>query len=174
MWQVKSTWIHYFKKINNYNLIQSMKGIQRHSSQSQRDGFECLSMNCWHWPQQLGIKMFHKVCPYVTPQFPVPIIKVYLPLLSHPDGGNSIRNASSHLVDLPPVRPQLLPSKTPSTSSATPVLNNPSPHGEKQQGKTQPRGPTSATEKPHNPSSGNFHLTTLFYLPLLLQSLKSC
>uniref|UniRef100_A0A673XGF4 ABI family, member 3 (NESH) binding protein b n=1 Tax=Salmo trutta TaxID=8032 RepID=A0A673XGF4_SALTR len=70
------------------------------------------------------------------------------------DGGNSIRNASSHLVDLPPVRPQLLPSKTPSTSSATPVLNNPSPHGDKQQGKTQPRGPTSATEKPHNPSSG--------------------
>eukprot|EP00063_Salmo_salar_P031478 XP_014006313.1 PREDICTED: target of Nesh-SH3-like isoform X11 [Salmo salar] len=69
------------------------------------------------------------------------------------DGGNSIRNASSHLVDLPPVRPQLLPSKTPSTSSATPVLNNPSPHGDKQQGKTQPRGPTSATEKPHNPSS---------------------
>ncbi|XP_014006317.2 target of Nesh-SH3 isoform X16 [Salmo salar] len=71
------------------------------------------------------------------------------------DGGNSIRNASSHLVDLPPVRPQLLPSKTPSTSSATPVLNNPSPHGDKQQGKTQPRGPTSATEKPHNPSSGS-------------------
>uniref|UniRef100_A0A673XJP6 ABI family, member 3 (NESH) binding protein b n=1 Tax=Salmo trutta TaxID=8032 RepID=A0A673XJP6_SALTR len=71
------------------------------------------------------------------------------------DGGNSIRNASSHLVDLPPVRPQLLPSKTPSTSSATPVLNNPSPHGDKQQGKTQPRGPTSATEKPHNPSSAN-------------------
>ncbi|XP_045072595.1 ABI family, member 3 (NESH) binding protein b isoform X6 [Coregonus clupeaformis] len=70
------------------------------------------------------------------------------------DGGNSIRNASSHLVDLPPASPQLLPTKTPSTSSATPVPNNPSPHGEKQQGKTQPRGPTSATEKPHNPSSG--------------------
>ncbi|XP_021426455.2 target of Nesh-SH3 isoform X9 [Oncorhynchus mykiss] len=70
------------------------------------------------------------------------------------DGGNSIRNASSHLVDLPPAPPQLLPTKTPSTSSATPVLNNPSPHGEKQQGKTQPRGPTSATVKPHNPSSG--------------------
>uniref|UniRef100_A0A8C7P391 ABI family, member 3 (NESH) binding protein b n=1 Tax=Oncorhynchus mykiss TaxID=8022 RepID=A0A8C7P391_ONCMY len=69
------------------------------------------------------------------------------------DGGNSIRNASSHLVDLPPAPPQLLPTKTPSTSSATPVLNNPSPHGEKQQGKTQPRGPTSATVKPHNPSS---------------------
>ncbi|XP_045555149.1 target of Nesh-SH3 isoform X13 [Salmo salar] len=68
------------------------------------------------------------------------------------DRGNNIRNASSHLVDLPPVPPQLLPTKTPSTSSATPVLNNPSPHGEKQQGKTQPRGPTSATEKPHNPS----------------------
>uniref|UniRef100_A0A8C7UFB3 ABI family, member 3 (NESH) binding protein b n=1 Tax=Oncorhynchus mykiss TaxID=8022 RepID=A0A8C7UFB3_ONCMY len=83
-----------------------------------------------------------------------PIIKVDLPLLSHPDGGNSIRNASSHLVDLPPAPPQLLPTKTPSTSSATPVLNNPSPHGEKQQGKTQPRGPTSATVKPHNPSSG--------------------
>ncbi|XP_021426457.2 target of Nesh-SH3 isoform X11 [Oncorhynchus mykiss] len=71
------------------------------------------------------------------------------------DGGNSIRNASSHLVDLPPAPPQLLPTKTPSTSSATPVLNNPSPHGEKQQGKTQPRGPTSATVKPHNPSSAN-------------------
>ncbi|XP_045072599.1 ABI family, member 3 (NESH) binding protein b isoform X11 [Coregonus clupeaformis] len=71
------------------------------------------------------------------------------------DGGNSIRNASSHLVDLPPASPQLLPTKTPSTSSATPVPNNPSPHGEKQQGKTQPRGPTSATEKPHNPSSGS-------------------
>ncbi|XP_045072597.1 ABI family, member 3 (NESH) binding protein b isoform X8 [Coregonus clupeaformis] len=71
------------------------------------------------------------------------------------DGGNSIRNASSHLVDLPPASPQLLPTKTPSTSSATPVPNNPSPHGEKQQGKTQPRGPTSATEKPHNPSSAN-------------------
>ncbi|XP_021426463.2 target of Nesh-SH3 isoform X15 [Oncorhynchus mykiss] len=71
------------------------------------------------------------------------------------DGGNSIRNASSHLVDLPPAPPQLLPTKTPSTSSATPVLNNPSPHGEKQQGKTQPRGPTSATVKPHNPSSGS-------------------
>ncbi|XP_071186349.1 target of Nesh-SH3-like isoform X4 [Salvelinus alpinus] len=70
------------------------------------------------------------------------------------DGGNSIRNASSHLVDLPPAPSQLLPTKTPSTSSATPVLNNPSPHGEKQQGQTQPRGPTSATEKPHNPSSG--------------------
>ncbi|XP_070969037.1 target of Nesh-SH3-like isoform X10 [Oncorhynchus clarkii lewisi] len=70
------------------------------------------------------------------------------------DGGNSIRNASSHLVDLPPAPPQLLPTKTPSTSSATHVLNNPSPHGEKQQGKTQPRGPTSATVKPHNPSSG--------------------
>ncbi|XP_045555145.1 target of Nesh-SH3 isoform X9 [Salmo salar] len=70
------------------------------------------------------------------------------------DRGNNIRNASSHLVDLPPVPPQLLPTKTPSTSSATPVLNNPSPHGEKQQGKTQPRGPTSATEKPHNPSYG--------------------
>nr|XP_029516461.1 target of Nesh-SH3-like isoform X2 [Oncorhynchus nerka] len=70
------------------------------------------------------------------------------------DGGNSIRNASSHLVDLPPAPPQLLPTKTPSTSSATPVLNNPSPPGEKQQGKTQPRGPTSATVKPHNPSSG--------------------
>nr|XP_029516460.1 target of Nesh-SH3-like isoform X1 [Oncorhynchus nerka] len=69
------------------------------------------------------------------------------------DGGNSIRNASSHLVDLPPAPPQLLPTKTPSTSSATPVLNNPSPPGEKQQGKTQPRGPTSATVKPHNPSS---------------------
>uniref|UniRef100_A0A4W5Q612 ABI family, member 3 (NESH) binding protein b n=1 Tax=Hucho hucho TaxID=62062 RepID=A0A4W5Q612_9TELE len=69
------------------------------------------------------------------------------------DRGNSIRNASSHLVDLPPAPPQLLPTKTPSTSSATPVLNNPSPHGEKQQGKIQPRGPTSATEKPHNPSS---------------------
>ncbi|XP_071015729.1 target of Nesh-SH3-like isoform X17 [Oncorhynchus clarkii lewisi] len=69
------------------------------------------------------------------------------------DGGNSIRNASSHLVDLPPAPPQLLPTKTPSTSSATHVLNNPSPHGEKQQGKTQPRGPTSATVKPHNPSS---------------------
>ncbi|XP_052356345.1 target of Nesh-SH3-like isoform X13 [Oncorhynchus keta] len=69
------------------------------------------------------------------------------------DGGNSIRNASSHLVDLPPAPPQLLPTKTPSTSSATPVLNNPSPPGEKQQGKTQPRGPTSATEKTHNPSS---------------------
>ncbi|XP_071186346.1 target of Nesh-SH3-like isoform X1 [Salvelinus alpinus] len=69
------------------------------------------------------------------------------------DGGNSIRNASSHLVDLPPAPSQLLPTKTPSTSSATPVLNNPSPHGEKQQGQTQPRGPTSATEKPHNPSS---------------------
>uniref|UniRef100_A0A674EU51 ABI family, member 3 (NESH) binding protein b n=1 Tax=Salmo trutta TaxID=8032 RepID=A0A674EU51_SALTR len=68
------------------------------------------------------------------------------------DRGNNIRNASSHLVDLPPAPPQLLPTKTPSTSSATPVLNNPSPHGEKQQGKTQPRGPTSATEKPHNPS----------------------
>ncbi|XP_045555152.1 target of Nesh-SH3 isoform X16 [Salmo salar] len=71
------------------------------------------------------------------------------------DRGNNIRNASSHLVDLPPVPPQLLPTKTPSTSSATPVLNNPSPHGEKQQGKTQPRGPTSATEKPHNPSYGS-------------------
>ncbi|KAM9396193.1 ABI family, member 3 (NESH) binding protein b isoform 21-T21 [Salvelinus alpinus] len=71
------------------------------------------------------------------------------------DGGNSIRNASSHLVDLPPAPSQLLPTKTPSTSSATPVLNNPSPHGEKQQGQTQPRGPTSATEKPHNPSSGS-------------------
>ncbi|XP_071015736.1 target of Nesh-SH3-like isoform X24 [Oncorhynchus clarkii lewisi] len=71
------------------------------------------------------------------------------------DGGNSIRNASSHLVDLPPAPPQLLPTKTPSTSSATHVLNNPSPHGEKQQGKTQPRGPTSATVKPHNPSSGS-------------------
>ncbi|XP_071015727.1 target of Nesh-SH3-like isoform X15 [Oncorhynchus clarkii lewisi] len=71
------------------------------------------------------------------------------------DGGNSIRNASSHLVDLPPAPPQLLPTKTPSTSSATHVLNNPSPHGEKQQGKTQPRGPTSATVKPHNPSSAN-------------------
>ncbi|XP_052356347.1 target of Nesh-SH3-like isoform X15 [Oncorhynchus keta] len=71
------------------------------------------------------------------------------------DGGNSIRNASSHLVDLPPAPPQLLPTKTPSTSSATPVLNNPSPPGEKQQGKTQPRGPTSATEKTHNPSSGS-------------------
>ncbi|XP_029596330.1 target of Nesh-SH3 isoform X6 [Salmo trutta] len=70
------------------------------------------------------------------------------------DRGNNIRNASSHLVDLPPAPPQLLPTKTPSTSSATPVLNNPSPHGEKQQGKTQPRGPTSATEKPHNPSYG--------------------
>ncbi|XP_064879765.1 target of Nesh-SH3-like isoform X4 [Oncorhynchus nerka] len=70
------------------------------------------------------------------------------------DGGNSIRNASSPLVDLPPAPPQLLPTKTPSTSSATPVLNNPSPPGEKQQGKTQPRGPTSATVKPHNPSSG--------------------
>ncbi|XP_064879761.1 target of Nesh-SH3-like isoform X1 [Oncorhynchus nerka] len=69
------------------------------------------------------------------------------------DGGNSIRNASSPLVDLPPAPPQLLPTKTPSTSSATPVLNNPSPPGEKQQGKTQPRGPTSATVKPHNPSS---------------------
>uniref|UniRef100_A0A4W5MQP2 ABI family, member 3 (NESH) binding protein b n=1 Tax=Hucho hucho TaxID=62062 RepID=A0A4W5MQP2_9TELE len=69
------------------------------------------------------------------------------------DRGNSIRN-SSHLVDLPPAPPQLLPTKTPSTSSATPVLKNPSPHGEKQQGKIQPRGPTSATEKPHNPSSG--------------------
>nr|XP_046179643.1 target of Nesh-SH3-like isoform X13 [Oncorhynchus gorbuscha] len=69
------------------------------------------------------------------------------------DGGNSIRNASSHLVDLPPAPPQLLPTKTPSTSSATPVLNNPSPPGEKQQGKTQPRGPTSATVKTHNPSS---------------------
>uniref|UniRef100_A0A4W5MRU4 ABI family, member 3 (NESH) binding protein b n=1 Tax=Hucho hucho TaxID=62062 RepID=A0A4W5MRU4_9TELE len=68
------------------------------------------------------------------------------------DRGNSIRN-SSHLVDLPPAPPQLLPTKTPSTSSATPVLKNPSPHGEKQQGKIQPRGPTSATEKPHNPSS---------------------
>ncbi|XP_029596339.1 target of Nesh-SH3 isoform X14 [Salmo trutta] len=71
------------------------------------------------------------------------------------DRGNNIRNASSHLVDLPPAPPQLLPTKTPSTSSATPVLNNPSPHGEKQQGKTQPRGPTSATEKPHNPSYGS-------------------
>ncbi|XP_064879774.1 target of Nesh-SH3-like isoform X10 [Oncorhynchus nerka] len=71
------------------------------------------------------------------------------------DGGNSIRNASSPLVDLPPAPPQLLPTKTPSTSSATPVLNNPSPPGEKQQGKTQPRGPTSATVKPHNPSSGS-------------------
>ncbi|XP_052365851.1 target of Nesh-SH3-like isoform X6 [Oncorhynchus keta] len=71
------------------------------------------------------------------------------------DGGNSIRNASSHLVDLPPAPPQLLPTKTPSTSSATPVLNNPSPPGEKQQGKTQPRGPTSATVKTHNPSSGS-------------------
>ncbi|XP_064879769.1 target of Nesh-SH3-like isoform X6 [Oncorhynchus nerka] len=71
------------------------------------------------------------------------------------DGGNSIRNASSPLVDLPPAPPQLLPTKTPSTSSATPVLNNPSPPGEKQQGKTQPRGPTSATVKPHNPSSAN-------------------
>ncbi|XP_029596335.1 target of Nesh-SH3 isoform X11 [Salmo trutta] len=71
------------------------------------------------------------------------------------DRGNNIRNASSHLVDLPPAPPQLLPTKTPSTSSATPVLNNPSPHGEKQQGKTQPRGPTSATEKPHNPSYAN-------------------
>ncbi|XP_064826086.1 target of Nesh-SH3-like isoform X9 [Oncorhynchus masou masou] len=71
------------------------------------------------------------------------------------DGGNSIRNASSHLVDLPPAPPQLLPNKTPSTSSATPVLNNPSPPGEKQQGKTQPRGPTSATVKTHNPSSGS-------------------
>nr|XP_046175473.1 target of Nesh-SH3-like isoform X11 [Oncorhynchus gorbuscha] len=71
------------------------------------------------------------------------------------DGGNSIRNASSHLVDLPPASPQLLPTKTPSTSSATPVLNNPSPPGEKQQGKTQPRGPTSATVKTHNPSSAN-------------------
>nr|XP_046179642.1 target of Nesh-SH3-like isoform X12 [Oncorhynchus gorbuscha] len=71
------------------------------------------------------------------------------------DGGNSIRNASSHLVDLPPAPPQLLPTKTPSTSSATPVLNNPSPPGEKQQGKTQPRGPTSATVKTHNPSSAN-------------------
>uniref|UniRef100_A0A4W5MTY5 ABI family, member 3 (NESH) binding protein b n=1 Tax=Hucho hucho TaxID=62062 RepID=A0A4W5MTY5_9TELE len=70
------------------------------------------------------------------------------------DRGNSIRN-SSHLVDLPPAPPQLLPTKTPSTSSATPVLKNPSPHGEKQQGKIQPRGPTSATEKPHNPSSAN-------------------
>uniref|UniRef100_A0A8C7G884 ABI family, member 3 (NESH) binding protein b n=1 Tax=Oncorhynchus kisutch TaxID=8019 RepID=A0A8C7G884_ONCKI len=69
------------------------------------------------------------------------------------DGGNSIRNASSHLVDLPPAPPQLLPTKTPSTSSATLVLNNPSPPGEKQQGKTQPRGPTSATVKTHNPSS---------------------
>uniref|UniRef100_A0A8C7CNQ7 ABI family, member 3 (NESH) binding protein b n=1 Tax=Oncorhynchus kisutch TaxID=8019 RepID=A0A8C7CNQ7_ONCKI len=69
------------------------------------------------------------------------------------DGGNSIRNASSHLVDLPPAPPQLLPTKTPSTSSATPVLNNPSPPGEKQQGKTQPRGPTSTTVKTHNPSS---------------------
>ncbi|XP_042152609.1 ABI family, member 3 (NESH) binding protein b isoform X12 [Oncorhynchus tshawytscha] len=69
------------------------------------------------------------------------------------DGGNSIRNASSHLVDLPPAPLQLLPTKTPSTSSATPVLNNPSPPGEKQQGKTQPRGPTSATVKTHNPSS---------------------
>ncbi|XP_042152611.1 ABI family, member 3 (NESH) binding protein b isoform X14 [Oncorhynchus tshawytscha] len=71
------------------------------------------------------------------------------------DGGNSIRNASSHLVDLPPAPLQLLPTKTPSTSSATPVLNNPSPPGEKQQGKTQPRGPTSATVKTHNPSSGS-------------------
>ncbi|XP_042152610.1 ABI family, member 3 (NESH) binding protein b isoform X13 [Oncorhynchus tshawytscha] len=71
------------------------------------------------------------------------------------DGGNSIRNASSHLVDLPPAPLQLLPTKTPSTSSATPVLNNPSPPGEKQQGKTQPRGPTSATVKTHNPSSAN-------------------
>ncbi|XP_031679823.1 target of Nesh-SH3 isoform X9 [Oncorhynchus kisutch] len=71
------------------------------------------------------------------------------------DGGNSIRNASSHLVDLPPAPPQLLPTKTPSTSSATPVLNNPSPPGEKQQGKTQPRGPTSTTVKTHNPSSGS-------------------
>ncbi|XP_029596334.1 target of Nesh-SH3 isoform X10 [Salmo trutta] len=90
------------------------------------------------------------------------------------DRGNNIRNASSHLVDLPPAPPQLLPTKTPSTSSATPVLNNPSPHGEKQQGKTQPRGPTSATEKPHNPSyaNGKHHKGTGLPKPVVWNRLR--
>ncbi|XP_019897607.2 ABI family, member 3 (NESH) binding protein b isoform X2 [Esox lucius] len=70
------------------------------------------------------------------------------------DGGNNIRNSSSHLVDFPPASPQVLPTKTPPASITTPVPNKPPPRGgENHQGKTSPVVPSSATEKPQYSSS---------------------
>ncbi|XP_019897608.2 ABI family, member 3 (NESH) binding protein b isoform X5 [Esox lucius] len=72
------------------------------------------------------------------------------------DGGNNIRNSSSHLVDFPPASPQVLPTKTPPASITTPVPNKPPPRGgENHQGKTSPVVPSSATEKPQYSSSGS-------------------
>uniref|UniRef100_A0A3P8Z776 Fibronectin type-III domain-containing protein n=1 Tax=Esox lucius TaxID=8010 RepID=A0A3P8Z776_ESOLU len=97
-----------------------------------------------------------------------PIIKMCLHVVSHPDGGNNIRNSSSHLVDFPPASPQVLPTKTPPASITTPVPNKPPPRGgENHQGKTSPVVPSSATEKPQYSSSGNFYISALFNHSLL-------
>ncbi|XP_067439685.1 ABI family, member 3 (NESH) binding protein b isoform X10 [Thunnus thynnus] len=68
------------------------------------------------------------------------------------DKGNTFRNDSNQPADPPPALPHLLPTKAPPTNTtASPLLKLPS-NGDMLQGQTQPRAPTNAPEKPHNPS----------------------
>ncbi|XP_067439681.1 ABI family, member 3 (NESH) binding protein b isoform X6 [Thunnus thynnus] len=69
------------------------------------------------------------------------------------DKGNTFRNDSNQPADPPPALPHLLPTKAPPTNTtASPLLKLPS-NGDMLQGQTQPRAPTNAPEKPHNPSA---------------------
>ncbi|KAM4601610.1 target of Nesh-SH3-like isoform 8-T9 [Polymixia lowei] len=69
------------------------------------------------------------------------------------DKGNSIRNDSKQHTDPSPLLPKLLPTKAPSSSTtASPAPKSPA-NGDWLQGRAQPRAPTSAAERPHNPSA---------------------
>ncbi|XP_062270887.1 target of Nesh-SH3-like [Scomber scombrus] len=69
------------------------------------------------------------------------------------DNENSFRNDSNQPADPHRALPRLLPTKAPPTNAnASPNLKLPS-NGDFLQGQTQPRPPTNAPEKPHNPSA---------------------
>ncbi|KAM3850057.1 ABI family, member 3 (NESH) binding protein b [Diretmus argenteus] len=71
------------------------------------------------------------------------------------DKGNSFRNDTNQPADLLPAVPHLPSTKAPTTTTSTtasPLPKLPS-SGDWPQGQAQPRVPTSATEKPHNPAA---------------------
>ncbi|KAM7375611.1 hypothetical protein PAMA_014627 [Pampus argenteus] len=70
-----------------------------------------------------------------------------------PDKGNTYINDTKRQADPLPALPHLLPTKVPPTNTtASPLLKLPS-NGDVLQGQTQPRAPTNAPEKPHNPAA---------------------
>ncbi|KAM7365868.1 hypothetical protein PAMP_016761 [Pampus punctatissimus] len=79
-----------------------------------------------------------------------------------PDKGNTFRNHTNRQADLLPALPNLVPTKVPPTNiSASPLLKL-SSNGDALQGQTQPRAPTNAPEKPHNPAGSPARPSTPF------------